>query len=77
MLLRNIWTCAIFVATACAVFIEIFPNGVQPGRSYGITYTPADDIPTTFILHEGDSWNLNEIETLTSMHSSLVFPDII
>jgi hypothetical protein len=65
MLFRNTFMSNILAAIAFALEIVDFPSEVAPGRSYTITYTPADDTPTTFILREGENANLGTITTLT------------
>lgn len=59
---------AALVAAVLALEINEYPtNGVQAGRTYTITYSPKDDTPTTFILRQGKSDDLNTIQTITSM----------
>ena len=59
---------AALVAAALALEINDFPSaGVVAGQTYTITYSPKDNTPTTFILRQGDSGNLNTVDTLTSM----------
>ena len=61
---------AAFAALIAALEINQFPSsGVVAGTTYTITYSPADDVPTTFILRQGQSNNLDTIGTLTSMFS--------
>jgi len=58
-----------FVAAAMAqsLAINTFPStGVVAGQTYEVTYSPADNIPTTFVLRQGASGNLNTIDTLTT-----------
>lgn len=58
---------AAFIAAALALEINDYPTGgVQAGQTYTITYSPADDTPTTFILRKGLSTDLGTIGTLTS-----------
>jgi hypothetical protein len=58
---------AAFIAAALAVEINQYPTGgVQAGQTYTVTYSPADDTPTTFILRKGLSTDLGTIGTLTS-----------
>lgn len=59
---------AAFIAAALALEINDYPTGgVQAGQTYTVTYSPADDTPTTFILRKGLSTDLGTIGTLTSM----------
>lgn len=59
---------AAFIAAALALEINQYPTGgVQAGQTYTVTYSPADNTPTTFILRKGASTNLDTLGTLTSM----------
>ena len=59
---------AAFIAAALALEINDYPaGGVQAGKTYTITYSPADKTPTTFILRKGLSTDLDTVGTLTSM----------
>ena len=59
---------AAFIAAALALEINEYPTGgVEAGQTYTITYSPADDTPTTFVLRKGLSTNLDILGTLTSM----------
>jgi hypothetical protein len=58
---------AAFIAAALALEINQFPaGGVKAGQTYTITYSPASDTPTTFILRKGLSTNLDTVGTLTT-----------
>ncbi|KAF3001289.1 hypothetical protein E8E13_004537 [Curvularia kusanoi] len=58
---------AALIAAALAVEINDYPTGgVKAGQTYEITYSPADNTPTTFILRKGLSTNLEVLGTLTS-----------
>ncbi|KZM26269.1 hypothetical protein ST47_g2557 [Ascochyta rabiei] len=58
---------AAFIAAALAVEINQYPTGgVKAGQTYTVTYSPADNTPTTFILRKGLSTDLATIGTLTS-----------
>ena len=58
---------AAFIAAALALEINQFPaGGVKAGQSYTITYSPASDIPTTFVLRKGLSTDLDTVGTLTT-----------
>ncbi|KAF1932216.1 uncharacterized protein M421DRAFT_1870 [Didymella exigua CBS 183.55] len=58
---------AAFIAAALAVEINTYPSGgVKAGQTYEVTYSPADNTPTTFILRKGASTDLDTIGTLTS-----------
>lgn len=58
---------AAFIAAALAVEINEYPTGgVEAGKTYTVTYSPADNTPTTFILRKGLSTNLDTVGTLTS-----------
>jgi hypothetical protein len=59
---------AALIAAALAVEINQYPTGgVVAGQTYTVTYSPADNTPTTFILRKGASTNLDTVGTLTSM----------
>ncbi|CBX95719.1 hypothetical protein LEMA_P028710.1 [Plenodomus lingam JN3] len=69
MRFESIFAGAALIAAAIAqnIAINSFPaDGVVGGRTYEVTYSPADDVPTTFILRQGPSTNLNTISTLTT-----------
>ena len=74
---ETILSAAAFAAFAAALEINDFPaDGVVAGQTYTITYSPADDTPTTFILRQGTSTDLDTVGTLTSMllvHRGLTF----
>ncbi|KAJ4343173.1 hypothetical protein N0V87_000395 [Didymella glomerata] len=58
---------AAFIAAALALEINQYPStGVQAGQTYQVTYSPADNTPTTFILRKGVSTNLATLATITS-----------
>ncbi|KAG9201600.1 hypothetical protein G6514_005607 [Epicoccum nigrum] len=58
---------AAFIAAALAVEINEYPTGgVEAGKTYTVTYSPADNTPTTFILRKGLSTDLDTVGTLTS-----------
>ncbi|KAF2187199.1 hypothetical protein K469DRAFT_630149 [Zopfia rhizophila CBS 207.26] len=57
---------AAFVAAAFAVEINDFPATAEVGKSYTITYSPANNAPTTFILRKGENDDLTNITTLTT-----------
>ncbi|KAJ4355183.1 hypothetical protein N0V95_003143 [Ascochyta clinopodiicola] len=58
---------AALIAAALAVEINQYPTGgVKAGQTYTVTYSPADNTPTTFILRKGLSTDLSTIGTLTS-----------
>lgn len=64
---QAILSSAAFAALVAALEINEFPTqGVVAGNSYTITYSPADDVPTTFILRQGKSTDLDTIGTLTT-----------
>ncbi|KAF2277538.1 uncharacterized protein EI97DRAFT_466378 [Westerdykella ornata] len=64
--IQSILAGAALVAAAFAeVKINEYPKEVQAGRTYKVTYSPADNTPTTFILRKGDNANLDTITTLT------------
>ena len=57
---------AAFIAAALAVEINEYPTGgVEAGKTYTVTYSPADNTPTTFILRKGLSTDLDTVGTLT------------
>ncbi|KAJ4319463.1 hypothetical protein N0V94_003887 [Neodidymelliopsis sp. IMI 364377] len=58
---------AAFIAAALALEINSYPSGgVKAGQTYTVTYSPADNTPTTFVLRKGLSTDLGTIGTLTS-----------
>ncbi|EMD85155.1 hypothetical protein COCC4DRAFT_28505 [Bipolaris maydis ATCC 48331] len=64
---QAILSSAAFAALIAALEINDFPaQGVVAGNTYTITYSPADDVPTTFILRQGLSTDLDTIGTLTT-----------
>lgn len=59
---------AALIAAALALEINDYPTtGVEAGKTYQVTYSPADNTPTTFILRKGLSTDLDTVGTLTSM----------
>jgi hypothetical protein len=59
---------AAFIAAALALEINSYPSGgVRAGQTYTVTYSPADNTPTTFILRKGLSTDLGTVGTLTCM----------
>lgn len=70
---ETILSAAAFAAAVAALEINQFPaEGVVAGQTYTITYSPADDTPTTFILRQGKSTDLDTVGTLTSMSQILL-----
>ena len=58
---------AAFIAAALALEINQFPAaGVKAGQTYTITYSPASNTPTTFVLRKGLSTDLGTVGTLTT-----------
>ncbi|KAF2626830.1 hypothetical protein BU25DRAFT_411358 [Macroventuria anomochaeta] len=58
---------AALIAAALALEINKYPtDGVVAGQTYTVTYSPADNTPTTFILRKGLSTDLGTIGPLTS-----------
>lgn len=56
---------ALFAGAMAQLAINDYPqNGVEAGKSYTITYSPKDQVPTEIILRQGPSGNLNTIATL-------------
>lgn len=67
---------AALIAAALALEINSFPaEGVVAGQTYTVTYSPADNTPTTFILRQGTSTDLDTIGTLTSKPACLMRHD--
>lgn len=69
MRFESIFAGAALVAAAMAQTFAInsYPaTGVVAGQTYEVTYSPADNTPTTFVLRQGPSGNLNTIDTLTT-----------
>jgi hypothetical protein len=74
---ETILSAAAFTAAVAALEINQFPaEGVVAGQTYTITYSPADDTPTTFILRQGKSTDLDTVGTLTSMSQILLESDV-
>jgi hypothetical protein len=74
---ETILSAAAFAAAVAALEINDFPaEGVVAGQTYTITYSPADDTPTTFILRQGKSTDLDTVGTLTSMSQILLESDV-
>ncbi|KAF1829824.1 hypothetical protein BDW02DRAFT_573637 [Decorospora gaudefroyi] len=64
---ETILSSAALIAAVAALTIDEYPvGGVVAGETYTITYSPADDVPTTFVLRQGDSDDLDTIGTLTT-----------
>jgi len=63
---QTLFAGAAFVAAAAALEINLFPKSVEPGKTYTITYSPADNTPTTFILRQGANEDLKNVDTLTT-----------
>jgi hypothetical protein len=64
---QAILSSAAFAALVAALEINEFPaQGVVAGTTYTITYSPADDVPTTFVLRQGKSTDLDTVGTLTT-----------
>ena len=62
---------AAFIAAALALEINSYPStGVVAGQTYQVTYSPADNTPTTFILRKGVSTNLDTLATITCTFDS-------
>ncbi|KAF1940268.1 hypothetical protein EJ02DRAFT_456210 [Clathrospora elynae] len=58
---------AAFVAAVAALEINSYPSaGVVAGQTYTVTYSPADNTPTTFILRQGKSTDLDTVDTITT-----------
>ncbi|KAH9878935.1 hypothetical protein J1614_002370 [Plenodomus biglobosus] len=69
MRFESIFAGAALVAAAIAqnLAINSYPSGgVVAGQTYEVTYSPADNTPTTFILRQGSSTDLDTIGTLTT-----------
>ena len=53
------------VAAQATIAINDFPtNGVQAGKTYTITYSPKDQVPTEVILRRGASGALDTVGTI-------------
>jgi len=66
LFIQTLFAGAAFVVAAAALEINTFPNSVVPGKTYEITYSPADNTPTTFILRQGKDEDLKTVDTLTT-----------
>lgn len=56
---------ALFAGAMAQLAINDYPSsGVEAGKTYTITYSPKDQVPTEIILRQGPSNNLNTIATL-------------
>lgn len=56
---------AALISAAMAVQFTSFPTSIEPGKTYTLEWTPADDTPTTIKLRQGDPNDLDTIATLT------------
>jgi len=64
---KTLFAAALVAVVAAKPEIHDYPRNVEPGKTYEITYSPADDTPTTFILRQGkDLNNLDKVDTLTT-----------
>jgi len=63
---QTLFAGAAFVAAALALEINEYPPSVEAGKTYTVTYSPADNKPTTFILRKGVNENLDTVTTLTT-----------
>lgn len=57
---------AALLAAAFAIELNEVPSSIVAGETYTITYSPKDDVPTTFVLRKGDPNNLDTVGTLTT-----------
>lgn len=66
--IQGLFAGAAIVAAALAVEITNWPATVEAGQTYKITYSPAGNTPTTFILRQGDPNDLKTLGTLTGRY---------
>ena len=62
---KTLFAAALVAVVAAKPEIHDYPKNIEPGKTYEITYSPADDTPTTFILRRGENLNLDKVVTLT------------
>lgn len=63
---KTLFAAALVAVVAAKPEIHNFPSSIEPGKMYEITYSPADDTPTTFVLRKGKNLNLDKVDTLTT-----------
>lgn len=66
LFIQTLFAGAAFIVAAAALEINVFPKTVEAGKTYTVTYSPADDTPTTFILRQGENEDLKTVSTLTT-----------
>jgi len=66
LFIQTLFAGAAFIVAAAALEINEFPKTVEAGKTYTVTYSPADDTPTTFILRQGENEDLKTVDTLTT-----------
>ena len=69
LFIQTLFAGAAFLVAAAALEINVAPKTVESGKTYSVTYSPADDTPTTFILRQGADEDLKSVAILTSMFS--------
>lgn len=63
---KTLFAAALVAVVAAKPEIHNYPRNIEPGKTYEITYSPADDTPTTFVLRQGKDLNLDKVDTLTT-----------
>lgn len=63
---KTLFAAALVAVVAAKPEIHDYPKNIEPGKTYEITYSPADDTPTTFVLRRGKNVNLDKVDTLTT-----------
>jgi gamma-glutamyltranspeptidase len=59
------------VAAQATISVNEFPqSGVVAGKTYTITYSPKDQVPTEIILRRGPSGNLDVVGTIGKLTRS-------
>ncbi|KAF2707929.1 hypothetical protein K504DRAFT_360737, partial [Pleomassaria siparia CBS 279.74] len=67
LFIQTLFAGAAFVAAVAAkVEINEWPQTVEAGKTYEVTYSPADGGATTFILRQGANADLTTVKTLTT-----------
>jgi hypothetical protein len=71
LFVQTLFAGAAFIVAAAALEINDFPRTVEAGKTYTVTYSPADTTATTFLLRQGANEDLKTVTTLTSTFPTL------
>jgi hypothetical protein len=61
---------AALISSVFAVTIDTYPDGIEAGKTYTLTYSPKDQ-PATFVLRKGLS---TDLQTVATIGMSLSYP---